>query len=402
MRKYFDYQTSLMDEEGPTDSTCPLDGRRTSTEVWVKILIAHFTTIAAFCHLLSIRNEKILGIRLAFFFISPLVFVINHGLAIIAIIGYRLYWRLRWLPNQGKHPKRALRILCGKIPKVLRASRSYELLPTSDPAESGGLGEKWESKQVGRIVVALAFLVQCIGSVVFYRRRQSQEAVTTADTLMVELAYAGILISGLTIATLARFSLFAEDAPIIEDDDASPLDATMQHLRESVSPNPNPRRIVIGQILAGGISLWIWLLLSREVDLVGSWAAMLSLFTPAESIAVYPHYMMGLVGFVGVFVLISQVVLFAVSALLALYFNRARANRSGTSNQSLFIAWPSDTGDTVMCFFSFFVLSALMWKPTQFAEIRVELDTLAQWPTNTTCPGGVWNDPAANWAWLLA
>src|ERR1700712_37515 len=50
---------------------CPLDSRRTTTELVVKLFIVHFTTISAYCHLLSIRGEPIIGWRLVFYILEP-------------------------------------------------------------------------------------------------------------------------------------------------------------------------------------------------------------------------------------------------------------------------------------------------------------------------------------------
>jgi hypothetical protein len=64
---------------------CPIDSRRSFAEFVSKFIVVHLTTITAFCHLLSIRNEKILTWRPFFYFLTPFNILVQHALAGLAI-----------------------------------------------------------------------------------------------------------------------------------------------------------------------------------------------------------------------------------------------------------------------------------------------------------------------------
>jgi hypothetical protein len=78
---------------------CPYDSRRTSTELVIKHFVVHLTTITAFCHLLSIRNKPLLRFRPLFYVFMPFNIIVQHVLAILAIlINYWLFFCCRSVP----------------------------------------------------------------------------------------------------------------------------------------------------------------------------------------------------------------------------------------------------------------------------------------------------------------
>jgi hypothetical protein len=54
---------------------CPLEERRSRAEILVKLFVVYFTTIMAFCHLMSVRGEPLLPLRPLFFVSSPFAFI---------------------------------------------------------------------------------------------------------------------------------------------------------------------------------------------------------------------------------------------------------------------------------------------------------------------------------------
>jgi hypothetical protein len=111
----------------PTNGTatadlCPLDGRRSSTEMWVKLFVVHFTTISFFCHLLSIRKEPIFTPKLILYILNPLVLFLHYGLALCAIILGQCM-----CSNEGyQDPIQALRWLFGTIAR--ETGPDYDLI----------------------------------------------------------------------------------------------------------------------------------------------------------------------------------------------------------------------------------------------------------------------------------
>jgi len=55
---------------------CPLEERRSGAETLVKLLVVYFTTVVAFCHLMSIRGESLLISRPLFFVRAAATFII--------------------------------------------------------------------------------------------------------------------------------------------------------------------------------------------------------------------------------------------------------------------------------------------------------------------------------------
>jgi hypothetical protein len=90
--------------------------------------------------------------------------------------------------------------------------------------------------QIGRSVLALAFLAQCIGSIFLYCRRLqfSPDAITIVDQRVFELACGGVLVALLTLGTVAKFSIFHETEPI--DGNKTPVDRTVVQCRDTINP----------------------------------------------------------------------------------------------------------------------------------------------------------------------
>lgn len=187
---------------------CPLDDRRSAAEVSLKLAIVHFTTITAYCHLLSLRAEpaRVICIKTVLFLMCPGLIIIQHILAILAIVG--AYILVRFSKLQDPTPlqstlRRAPVILLGRIDPCPPKSRLH-----SSNGDS-------VIKTIGRVTVVLAVTAQCIGSCIIFVRRQEHGAITLADWRVLELATASLLVSLLTVVYLLwqpRLRLSPKDA----------------------------------------------------------------------------------------------------------------------------------------------------------------------------------------------
>jgi hypothetical protein len=119
-------------------------------------------------------------------------------------------------------------------------------LPTSNPtplrpgsprhvSQSGESSNEGAGKQVGRSVLAVAFLTQCIGSIFLYCRRlqYSSDAITIVDQRVFELACGGLLVAILTLGTVAKFTIFHRTVPI--DGNKTPVDRTVVQCRDTIN-----------------------------------------------------------------------------------------------------------------------------------------------------------------------
>jgi hypothetical protein len=194
---------------------CPLDGRRSSKELYSKLVVVHFTTIAAFCHFLSVTKDPLLSIRPITFALTPFNIIFQYGVALVAIaLGSIVSFESgSYIPSvKLQSPKEPLQWLFGMPPKK---GPSYTPLHTEAPIRrtSSGLNSKGWTASVGRTVVQAAFLSQCICTIFLYSRRKQQNAVILVDKRIFELACGGIVISILTIAIALRILMFVKKVP---------------------------------------------------------------------------------------------------------------------------------------------------------------------------------------------
>ena len=224
--------TVLADPRTPATILCPYEGRRTSKEVWVKLFVVHFTTIAALCHVLSIRRERIFSWRLVFYFLVPYSAFAYQGLALAALSIAVLYYTFKRNPlGNGGILDSAVRFFLGLIPEDEPA---YGPVPASSaPHEDSETETETSWKRIGRPVVACAFLAQCIGTIVVYLRRQAHDAVTQADGRMLELGSTGIITAMYWIAISAKVKPFSQSIPVKTPGERTTIDVVMVLLRDS-------------------------------------------------------------------------------------------------------------------------------------------------------------------------
>lgn len=393
---------------------CPLEDRRTSTELWIKLVVVHFTTITAFCHLLSIRGESILSWRLVYYFLVPLLLIAQHFLApllCLLITG-------SWLLKPEAHPVRALyraaSWMFGRMPPE-GDYLGYEMLPVADSGGrsshtqfgqvEAGSRTQIDAKKAGRIIVAAAFLLQCIGTIYIYRRRVSHGAATKTDRRIFELACSGLVTSILTILTLAKVPVFIKTIPEMKEKDMLVIDHTMLHLRDTILKQYTDATNTLS-FLKNGAFAFVLLICLNEYKLVRALKAICTsdfwILRPERGS--YEEILWELLH------LGWSCFLSCVGAMFAIYImsrsksRQLRSNRRCKGYRAWYI-WP---------LFPFVV--ALLCVPTaiyigclptftisifRLCVIYDEITVLGQWPTNQTCPQ-LWTDPQANWIWMLA
>ena len=197
---------------------CPLNGRRSSKEVWVKLFVIHLTTIAAFCHVVSLRHQRIRSWRLIAYLLYPSTILVTHALAIAMLAGAVIYWILFDRTRRfGKSLVRAPRFLLASAPVPE---------PSDEPQESEPI-----LKIAGRVLLACAFLTQCSGTLALFERRVNHDAVTWSDIRVFEVAVTGALISLYWIFISARVPIFVQPVPATPPEDATLLDLFIMNLR---------------------------------------------------------------------------------------------------------------------------------------------------------------------------
>ncbi|SPJ83769.1 uncharacterized protein FTOL_10285 [Fusarium torulosum] len=198
---------------------CPIDGRRSTNEVWMKLFVVYFTTTVALCHLQSIRGEQILGPRLLVHILLPLGRLCDLALSLAVITPFITYWTISRNQNLGRRIAEVLLLVFGRYsPK--RRSASGPLMPAPEASDGNdshirrqGSWRKMNAIKIGRLVFVLVLLAQCVGSIIIYERRAKHDAALFTDQLVFDLACGGILTAALTAAFLLRTPCFVKPVP---------------------------------------------------------------------------------------------------------------------------------------------------------------------------------------------
>jgi hypothetical protein len=261
---------------------CPLDSRRTVTELWVKLAVLH--VIAAFCHLLSIRGEPILSWKLVYYLLTPLILLMQHALALLFLLLAAIIWLIRPIPHRRTALYQTVKWFYGKVPT--ERGQAYAGIPMSeirvDTGVSGGSQSKTQSiaKRAGQIIIAGAFLTQCVGTIYIYRRRLNHGAVTKSDQRVYELGCSGIVTAIVTILTIARIPLFDKPVPDIPEENLTALDKAVVQFRDTVAQpflGKNTERAHAWSFLKNGMIAFVILLVTNNSKL---FRALKALFAP--------------------------------------------------------------------------------------------------------------------------
>src|ERR1700712_3329507 len=133
---------------------CPHENRRSIAELACKTFVVHFTTVVAFCHLLSIRGQWTFTWKLVYYTLAPWYIFVQHALA-LSLIAVTFLVNF-FLPATKKiSTRRALRWLFGTIQQKTPDS-------STDNSSSWCISQSYAN--IGRVIVAAAFMTQCAGS----------------------------------------------------------------------------------------------------------------------------------------------------------------------------------------------------------------------------------------------
>lgn len=206
------------------DPLCPLEDRRTARELMVKLIIAHFTAVVAFCNYLSLRNQDLASIEPIIFLFCPLIVPIQTSMGFLLISGVcvaNIVTDRSPLGHEWSTFTRRLRNLLGRKPDDTNLTRS----PTGS-LESGGAGRIAGSRlarayvTTGRLLVVLGTLFQCVATIFLYARRVDKrgwESLSAVDFRAFELAIGGAAVSVLSAALLLSLPGFGQAAQGVPD-----------------------------------------------------------------------------------------------------------------------------------------------------------------------------------------
>lgn len=410
---------------------CPLDDRRTREEILLKVAVVHFTTMTAYCHLLSIRGEStgIICRKMLYFFLCPASIIIRHILAVLFLLGTSILVRLTNTQSSAMLQaslERGPAILFGRIDRPISKSRRRSK-------------EKGDSlKLIGRVVVALALAAQCIGSCIIFARRYERDAATWGDWLVVELAAAGLLTSLLTVVYLLWESRLRLSPRHLHDlshgCQRTYLDVALLFLRDVPVPRGSPpckhdmklptgfvgeyTRIVFNapilfgvycarpskarQAMVFGVRNFLFGGLIGLLDRSGSWAV------PSQEsglVTIIRFSVLQLSVFLGV----PSLVLFLVVGVGEDFWKKWKDIRSWQAR----LRWLTDKLITSLCIWASFAVvwcllifivqlpvDILFMAVSRISDFVLQLKVLAVWPTSLECPL-LWSDPTANFLWHL-
>jgi hypothetical protein len=206
----------------PTNTVlCPLDNRRESREFLVKLFVVHFTTVGSFFHLLYLRHESIVTAAPVLYLLCPLGFVAQHAVAISVLVLYNagLILLIQHQPDWSATLHNPIAWFTGKF-------ISHERVPTMQIGNEARSVEYYAIR-AGHVLLVIAFLVQCAGSVALYVRRRTYDlhAVTFVDQMVFELAVSGLLVGILTLWSMLNPTAYRLDT--VSEDSAKGLDKAM-------------------------------------------------------------------------------------------------------------------------------------------------------------------------------
>nr|RBQ90729.1 hypothetical protein FVER53263_21101 [Fusarium verticillioides] len=185
---------------------CPDGDTRTEREMVVKLIVANFTAIVAFCNWQSLRNEKLDTIEPILFLLSPLIVLAQTALGVIII-------NLSFISDVTLTPKsfsihletyaRRWNTLFGKKPSPP--------WPTPTGSRQSRFGSAWI--RLGRAIAIFATLFQFAATVFLYQRRKNLhgwDALTVLDHRTFELSVGGAAVSILSLALLLELPGFGQ------------------------------------------------------------------------------------------------------------------------------------------------------------------------------------------------
>lgn len=416
-----DFQSPIQIADFEMDTQiCPHEGRRSTVEMISKLGVIHFTTIASFAHLLSLRGERNIPSKIVIFFLCPYLIWAQYGLALFTLAIGHIVVPFKGNPDSlNKSLQRGQTLLFGHIDdapvpnsRQLAAAwpRNIDRGNTRD-TRKGTAKERSQWKFFGRILVALFFLVQCVGSVVLYARRERHDAVAVIDQRVMGLAAGGLLVAILTlthliwkpklteddisgmahvrtyldVALLQILNLPEKPHRVSKHSIGDQLDDVEIILESPLSEAPRARniattgfaRFMISSAMSSILLCSFELNYARAMWRMFKWIATEGPTTPRRLFLVF------------------------VSLVVLMLMRVAFPSRLPRCTCLSLMAIPLNA----MAFTLFLLLALspllnILIVIMQVFLIAVELDEFAQWPTEKACPW-LWQDPASSFIWSL-
>ncbi|KAF5603292.1 hypothetical protein FPCIR_1488 [Fusarium pseudocircinatum] len=207
--KYRAFTRSDVVKQGGDMDTFVNGDSRSEREMVVKLMVAHFTAVVAFCNWQSLRNEKLDTIEPILFLLSPLIVIAQTALGVVII-------NLSFISNLALSPKsfslhvetyaRRWNTLFGKKP-----SPPWRTPTGSLGARQSRFGSAWI--RLGRATAIFATLFQFTATIFLYQRRKNLhgwDALTVLDHRTFELSVGGAAVSMLSLALLLKFPGFGQ------------------------------------------------------------------------------------------------------------------------------------------------------------------------------------------------
>jgi hypothetical protein len=189
---------------------CPDGDSRTEKEMVVKLIVAHFTAVVAFCNFQSLRNERLDTVEPVLFLLSPWIVITQTALGIVIInVSFvsNVAQSLKSFPIHLETYARRWNTLFGKKPTQPRRT------PTGSLEENmqSRFGSAWI--RLGRAIAIFGTLFQFAATIFLYRRRKSLhcwDSLTVVDHRTFELSVGGAAVSILSLALLLKLPGFGQ------------------------------------------------------------------------------------------------------------------------------------------------------------------------------------------------
>ncbi|RBQ77015.1 hypothetical protein FVER14953_20051 [Fusarium verticillioides] len=187
---------------------CPDGDTRTEKEMVVKLIVAHFTAVVAFCNWQSLRNERLDTIEPVLFLLSPLIVTAQTALGVVII-------NLSFIYDATLSPKSLsphLETYARRWNTLFGKKSSSRRTPTGSlEAAQSRFGSAWI--RLGRAIAIFATLFQFAATVFLYQRRKNLhgwDALTVLDHRTFELSVGGAAVSILSLALLLELPGFGQ------------------------------------------------------------------------------------------------------------------------------------------------------------------------------------------------
>jgi hypothetical protein len=371
---------------------CPLDGRRSSQELYVKFFIVNFTTITFYLHFVR-RRDTHPDWALLFFFLAPLNLVFLYALAILVIFGrYGLgifYSRLRHRRQSVSRDTLTtpLRWLFGKA----RCPPSLPDMEENTPPRPLTLSSATRSA-----VVNGAFLTQCAGCVFLYRRRRQHHAVTLVDQKIFEAATGGLIVGVLNTCRSFLLPTFNDFVP--SNDNMTKMDRFALTCRDSYgrlfrgSDEASSLQLLI---MKNAVISFIVLILSMDTGLFSKYHMLYDRLR--DRYRENPAYL----------IIFCYPTLMYAGIILFLFYEKLKER--GSCNMLtkypllllIICSVPAVLAFALIMIVSYGIFYVLCMWILSYVSAFDQVVRLSATPQNVTCPL-LWSDPVAQWVWALA